>query len=422
MKTDVVIVGAGTAGAAVALQCARRGLRVVVLERRPLGQAGAHWHNGVPAWSFDAAGIDRPVAPELVGAGHTFHLVAGWGPTRVVVEDHDVLEVDMGRLVARLQRGARAAGAVLVDDVRVIGCDGGHLETTTGPFDARWIVDASGLGGIGLLETAPVDREDICTATQRVYGVTDVDAARAWFRERGVEPGDTLCHTSVAGGFSIVNVRLHGDELAILTGTIPGGDIPSGRALLEGFIAELPWVGEKRSGGSSPIPLRKPYDVLANERVALIGDAACQVFAAHGSGISAQLVASRVLAEAFAEGEGPLGYQRRWQRQWGGLFAAYDLFRRFSQSLDSGTLERLMKAGIMRADTVRDGMAQRWPNLGPRRVAAIARAAARDPRVVAPIVPVIARMGLARLLYAAYPADPARLPRWRRAVSLALGA
>ncbi|TNF25778.1 MAG: FAD-dependent oxidoreductase, partial [Deltaproteobacteria bacterium] len=377
MKADVIIIGAGTAGAATALQCARRGLRVIVLERRPLDRAGAHWHNGVPAWSFDAAGIARPVAPELAGAGHAFHLVAGWGPTRVVVEDHDVLEVDMGLLVARLQREARAAGAVLVDDVRVVGCDGGHLDTTAGPFDARWIVDASGFGGVGLIPAARVQRDDICTATQRVYGVSDVPAAQAWFRERGVEPGDTLCHTSVAGGFSIVNLRLHGDELAILTGTIPSDEIPSGRALLEDFVGALPWLGARRSGGSSPIPLRRPYDHLASERVALIGDAACQVFAAHGSGISAQLVASRILAEALADGEGPLGYQRRWQRRWGGLFAAYDLFRRFSERLDADALERLMRVGVMRPDAVREGMAQRWPRLGPRRLAAIARAAAR---------------------------------------------
>ena len=421
MKADVVIVGAGTAGAAVALQCARRGLRAIVLERRKLENAGAHWHNGVPGWSFDAAGIARPVAPELVAANHPFHLVAGWGPTRVVVTGHDVLEVDMARLVARLQGAARAAGAVLVDDVRVIGCDGGHLDTSAGPFDARWIVDASGLGGVGLLPTPPVAREDICTATQRTYAVSDVPAAEAWFRERGVTPGDTLCHASVAGGFSIINVRLHGDLLAILTGTIPAGDIPSGRALLEDFVAELPWVGERRSGGSSPIPLRRPYDVLASDRVALIGDAACQVFAAHGSGISAQLVASRVLAEALADGSGPRGYQRRWQRRWGGLFAAYDIFRRFSETLDADDLARLMRAGVMRPDTVADGMAQRWPRLGPARLAGIARGAARDPRAVAHLVPVIARMGLARGLFAVYPSDPDRLGAWQRLVARMLG-
>ena len=244
----------------------------------------------------------------------------------------------MGLLVARLQHDARAAGAVLVDEARVTSFSGTHLETTVGPFDARFFVDASGIGGAGLLPVRPVAPEDICSATQRVYAVTDVPAAEAWFRARDVIPGDTLCHTSVAGGFSIINVRLHGDGLAILTGSIPSRGVPSGRALLEGFLSDLPWVGAQRSGGSSPIPLRRPYDVLASERVALIGDAACQVFAAHGSGISAQLVASRILAEALASGEGPLGYQTRWQRRWGGLFAAYDLFRRFSETLDADDL------------------------------------------------------------------------------------
>lgn len=80
-----------------------------------------------------------------------------------------------------------------------------------------------------------------------------------------------------------------------------------------------------------------------------------------------------------------------------------------------------MRAGVMRPETVADGMAQRWPRLGSARLARIARGAARDPRAVARLVPVIARMWLARAVYAAYPTDPGRLPTWRRAVALALG-
>ncbi|MFO7562449.1 MAG: FAD-dependent oxidoreductase [Enhygromyxa sp.] len=41
MRFDVAIIGAGTAGAGAAWQCARRGLRVVCLDARPLAEAGA---------------------------------------------------------------------------------------------------------------------------------------------------------------------------------------------------------------------------------------------------------------------------------------------------------------------------------------------------------------------------------------------
>jgi flavin-dependent dehydrogenase len=45
---DAVVVGAGTAGSAFALFLALAGLRVALVESRPLGEAGAHWVNGVP--------------------------------------------------------------------------------------------------------------------------------------------------------------------------------------------------------------------------------------------------------------------------------------------------------------------------------------------------------------------------------------
>ena len=64
-SVDVAIVGAGTAGAAAALLCARRGLRVLAIDRAPLERAGAHWINAVPTRLFDEAGIARPIAPEL---------------------------------------------------------------------------------------------------------------------------------------------------------------------------------------------------------------------------------------------------------------------------------------------------------------------------------------------------------------------
>lgn len=65
MRADLAIVGAGTAGAAVAALGARAGLDVVCLERRALGDAGARWVNGVPAWCFQAAGLDLPADEEL---------------------------------------------------------------------------------------------------------------------------------------------------------------------------------------------------------------------------------------------------------------------------------------------------------------------------------------------------------------------
>ena len=71
---DVVVVGAGTAGANTAYQFARRGRTVLLVERRPADQGGAQWHNGVLDRHFLRAGLEPPSGAERRTGGNTVHL------------------------------------------------------------------------------------------------------------------------------------------------------------------------------------------------------------------------------------------------------------------------------------------------------------------------------------------------------------
>jgi len=417
MKADVAIVGAGTAGAALALHCARKGLSVVCVDRRPLNEAGAHWINGVAAWMFDEAGIDRPAGDELVGEGHAFHLVAGFGGERVIVEDHGVLDANMRKLVNRLQQGASEKGARFLGETRVEGFDGETLATSAGPITARFYVDASGLSGARLLDQPQVARTDICAAAQEVRKVRDVQAARAFFLARGAKLGETLCFTSVAGGYSIVNVRLQGDDISILTGSIPAEGHPSGKELLDRFVAEHPFIGETIHGGARAIPLRRPYDLLGKGNVALLGDAACQVFSAHGSGIGIGMIAARMLAETIADGRDGYAYGAAFHRKWGGLLATYDLFRRFSQSVTVPELETLMQAGLMDETSVRAGMQQRIPTVSPALALQKLKGATRAPGIALRLGQALTKGAAASLLYRNCPEEESRFSVWQKAVA-----
>ena len=420
-SVDVVVVGAGTAGAAAALLCARRGLSVLCLDRAPLDRAGARWVNGVPARAFDEAGLARPRAPELRGGDEPFHLVAGWGPERVVIERHGVVDVDMRHLVARLQGEARDAGATLEGETAVSGMSEGALHTSRGTVHARFIVDASGLAGARLLGQPRIDPRDLCVAAQEVRRVEDRAAASDFLARHGAGEGHTLCFTGVAGGYSIVNVRVHGDEVGILTGSIPAEGHAPGRTLLERFVAEQPWIGAALFGGSRAIPLRRPWDALARGRVALLGDAACQVFPAHGSGIGPGLVAARVLADSLAAGRGVEGYAIDWQRRHGGLLASYDLFRRFSQGLGEGEVGRMVRAGLLDPELGRAGLSQHFPSPDLWTLPARASALARTGRLGARLSLVVGRMLAVRALYASYPASKGARARWARWVRRAAG-
>lgn len=418
---DVAIIGAGTTGAAAAMLCARRGLEVVCLERRDLSAAGARWLNGVPAGAFDRAGIARPQAPERLAMGVDFHLLAGWGPERVVVRGHELMEVDMRLLVERLQKGARDADARLFGNTRVEGMADGHLQTSRGPIRARWYVDASGLAGLRLLGHEHPAPEDICAAAQAVHMVTDTRAARRFCEKHEVSPGDTICFTGIEGGYSILNVRVDGDHVSLLTGSIPAFGHRSGRTILHHFVQEQAWIGEALFGGSRAIPIRRPYSRLCDENRAVIGDAACQVFSAHGSGIGPGIIAARLLADALAEGRGLQGYARDWQRTYGGLFAGYTVFRRFSQTLSSDVLEAMMRVGLMDANLAAQGLLQQMPTPDLALIKDKFKAALRQPRLALTLAPVLAKMGVAQLLYASYPTGTRARAKWNRLVDTVLG-
>jgi flavin-dependent dehydrogenase len=411
---DVAVIGLGTAGAACAAFLAEAGLAVVGLDRRPLDGAGARWVNGVPGWMFDEAGVDRPESDELLGAGGAFHLVCGYGPTRIVLQDTGVLEVDMRHLVARLQARATASGAELAGEVRVEGYADGHLLTSEGRIRTPHVIDASGLGGAGLLPSSAPRATHICAAAQAVHEIIDEAGAQAFAERHGVGPGETLCWTGIAGGFSILNVRIHRDTVSILTGSIPALGHPSGKAMRDRFVSEQPWIGEARFGGSRAIPLSRPVDNPVQGSIALLGDAARQVFTVHGSGIGMGMLAARTLADTLAAGEPLDAYRVRWMRTYGALQGTYEVFRRFSATLQIAEIQALVEAGLMNQRTAGPTMAQRWPALDPAGWLTGARGAWTVPRLSGRLGLVGARMAAVRAIYGAHPRDPSKVGRWSR--------
>ncbi len=414
MQYDVVIVGAGSAGAATALCCARRGLKTLCLDGRALGRAGASWINAIPRHSFEVARIAAPDGAERVSEGTPFSLIAGWDGPAVRIPSEGLIEVDMRLLVDRLQREATAAGATLRGGVAVRGRSMRGLLTDSGEIHAHTVVDASGMKGAGLLPRPELPPERICAAAQAVHRVSEPQAAAEFFTSRGHQPGDVIVFTGIAGGYSIVNIALHGDRIGILTGAIPGLGNPSGAQLLRRFVEEHPWIGARLSGGAGAIPMAAPC-VLARGAVALVGDAGGQVYAMHGSGVGAGMVAGELLAETLAGGGTPEDYATRWLRAHGGNFAGAFLFARLSATLNTEEITALMSSGLMTPGLLGDGLAQRTPRPRIRELPDLLTGAARQRRLLPRIAPILAKMAAAEALYAAVPAGRGR-GTWERQV------
>lgn len=407
----VVVLGLGTAGAAAAAFLARSGVQVTGIDALPLEQTGARWVNGVPAWSFDAVGLERPSGPELRSPSAPFHLVAGWGGPSITAPS--VLEVDMRHLTTRLLDAARGAGAELRGGVRVRQVDGGRVELPDGTLQADVVVDATGHAGLRLLGQPKVPAHDLCAAAQEVREVADPDAAAAFFRERGAQPGEVVCFTGIAGGYSILNTRLDGRHVGLLSGSIAGSEHPSGAAILKRFVADNPWIGPRLFGGQRSIPLRRPLEVIGWGRTVSLGDSASMVFAAHGSGVAQQLLAARVLARELASGGDAWSVNVAWQRAHGGLLASSDLLRRASEGLSIDDLAVLMQRGVMSPGMSSDTMAQRPPRPPLRAVLRAGRGLAKLPKQARRMVPPLVRGRLVEAHYRRYPSRPEGLPRWR---------
>lgn len=184
----------------------------------------------------------------------------------------------------------------------------------------------------------------------------------------------------------------------MLTGSIRALGYPSGAAILRRFVESRPWIGERLYGGQGAIPLRRPYVRLAANGVALVGDAACQVYSAHGSGVGMGLVAARTLAQAIAPCRDPgrpsylRRYERRFHRRYGGLLAGSDAFRRFSQTLSRDDVEALLRSGLLDAELFAMGLSQKPARFRPTWVLSKIARAVRHPRLAQRLVPTVVRV------------------------------
>ncbi len=383
-EVDVLVVGAGSAGAATALLFATRGVRVALVDKRARGETGARWVNAVPAWCFDEATIARPTGDEapLGVEPHNVHLVGPTRRTKIELREVPMIHVDMRRLVARLVDEAERAGVAVshggVDAVEVVGDRARSVSFVDGrerfTLRARLIVDATGIRGAirgrvpGLAaECSEVRGVERCAAAQFQHEVTDPERLRAVLARHGVRPGDGLGFSGIAGGYSTLTLFTHKDlrEVGVLTGSIPALGVPNGLELYERFIASVPWLGRPLFGGAGAIPLRRPYTTLGAHGVALVGDAACQVYASHGSGVGMGLLAARALVDAAAH-EHDLGgdtglrrYAAAYRRAHGGLLAASEAFRRFLQGVGPAELDSLLEAGLVDPTMARAALSQR---------------------------------------------------------------
>jgi flavin-dependent dehydrogenase len=432
---DIAVFGAGPAGSGSALFLAEAGYRVALIEQRAFAKAGPSWVNAVYAEGFSKIGLRAPEGDEVELADFPVTFFSADLAERLDVAASGFTNVRMRPFVDRLQRDAFAAGVVgfdlarfehftLVADRPVVASIVQQKEGQEGEaieIKARLFVDATGIAGslreqVAALRLPPAAAgdSDLCTALQQNCHVTDPAAAAEFLAARKVAAGTLISILGTQGGFSTLSVQVSPDlsEVGILAGSIKEARFLTGTQMVKKFCEEHPWIGAKIHSGGGTIPLRHPLHRLTAPGVAVVGNAANQVFSVHGSGVMPSLQAARLLADAVADAADPgdeavlWRYASAFQQSLGAMLASYDLFRRFSQNLTSAEIAKMFRYSLMNEAMMLAGIRQVMPEPSLTSGLSMLATGVRDPLFAAALVRSLARMPLVYLHYQNFPEVP----------------
>jgi flavin-dependent dehydrogenase len=299
---DLIVVGGGPAGLATAAACARRGLDVLVLERRALPADKACGEGLMPA---GVAALDALGALARVPAGER----APFAAVRWIDEDGTVAEARLPSpglgirrtaLSAALAAAARAAGAEVRERsaalaLRPMG-DAAAVETSGGEERARLVVAADGLGS-ALRARAGLDG---AVAPARRFGLRRHYAVEPWADAVEVHFRDGVEAYVTPVGPRRVGVALLCEERALAAG-------PAGEARFESLLARFPRLAAPLRGAEADSallgagPLARAACGRVAGRLVLVGDAAGYVDALTGEGLSLAFHAALALGERLPD-------------------------------------------------------------------------------------------------------------------------
>ena len=313
MRDDVVIVGAGPAGARAAFVLASRGAHVTIVDashprEKPCG-------GGVTgrAFALVADAMEAADCPASVIRSARFTDAGGRQSAVVALDDHGasaasaLLVADRATFDAALLAAAERAGAVL-DRSRVtnvtVDAGGATLETTSGVRRAGFVIGADGANSLVRRRVAtPFRRDQLSIATgffahgvtsdEIVIELTSDPPGYIWSFPRPTHLAIGICAQADAG---VTAEALRGRAARWMAST----GIAEG-ARLEPYSWPIPSLGAS------------DFDTvaLAGPRWALAGDAAGLVDPITREGIYFALASGQWIADALSAGADARGYAAR---------------------------------------------------------------------------------------------------------------
>ncbi len=305
---DVVVVGAGPAGATTARGLARRGLRVLLVDRARFPRSKVCGCCLNPRALATLARIGLGALVETLGAEPLTGLDLAAGRRRATLDYPLGAALSRDALDAALAAEAVAAGAEFLPGASAALAPGGvrlTLSDAAREVRARFVVSATGLAD-GLF---PAEARAAPTARSRVGAGTILDAA-----PDGYAPGRIFMACGRGGYVGLV--VLEDGRLDVAAALDPaavreaGGAAAAAAAIVASTrLPDVPGLAASRWRGT-PALSRSPAKVVVGS-VFRVGDSAGYVEPFTGEGIAWALAGGETLAATLADDPDPAG---RWER------------------------------------------------------------------------------------------------------------
>ncbi len=307
---DIVVVGAGPAGSSAALAAARKGARVLLIDRRQRIGVPVQCAELVSRWIFRYAPLSSDSVVQTTETMITHLSEEGSEDKRYEMKSPGYM-LDRSLFDNELASSAVSAGAKLSTETKFVGLssDGVRLEKGSQREDvrAKVIVGADGVhslvsrqAGLPPMKTLVALQYEVVNPRPQnraeVFFHPDFEGGYAWFFPKGKKAN--------------VGLGIVSEKTTLLSSLLNG--FLEGLAELKGF----PGVEILAKTGGS-VPCEGPRPTVFN-KILLAGDAAGHVHPITGAGILNAVVggeiAGRIAAEAVLTGN--LNYLRNYETEW----------------------------------------------------------------------------------------------------------
>lgn len=445
------MVGAGAAGLLAALELRRAGLDCLVLEEGQRTSWASHHCIEIDTASIQSGVVPPPGRNCIVHQGGDGGVLVSPGGARFEFRTLPVQLIRHDLYLRQLLDEAEHVGIEVQFECRV-------ADLTRAQAPARGLVlEAEGAAGRTALacdllvlatgDSTLLDRKLHAHAgiARKLSPDSSVSALHELWKIRlpagrcdvfPAAPGKAAYVVGKHGPYSVQAtwVSPSRDLASCLAGTLPFDGYPSPAEVLAALRSRVGDGVEVLSSAGARIPVRRPIEVLAGHGVALVGNAACQVFPATGCGVALAGHAARLLAEHGAAHCRDSGrpellwrYNCQYQRRWGAVQAASEAFVRGIRKLGGqgwDVAELLMRVKASNGSDFLRSLELRSP-VPPagewvRRTGSLVRLGSRLGPLSGIMARALAVQGLYRLGYPTRP-DPAAVVRFAGRVARLVG-